>query len=474
MEFSVSPFAMPAHLSASCVPTVSIAEFLESSEDNTATSSEEDVSHVFCSPPRQSFRVLLRGGDDPVLKEELAVTPLRRSSSRLAKGGGAQPVTLANFATPKQLGKRPAVTAMRTGTTIARDTALLSSALGQQQQQVQVQPKKRPKRKASYLARKEEKEALTKRADELAQQLTALRDEAAAHKSALAQRQTHKQLSNSLLAEAIEKHQLAIAGLRAMLSQHTVMRTINPVETVIRLTTNRHARDAALLQLKRPKLEEAKRLLAARSEGIDVTKRYSDEERFETSSGDLCTLRFNNAPLRGAKSVKAVFDAMLFYLNNIEITMSETLGYITIREDDDSSDAHVSQHRLVMTINPDIQVESNTVTFSEFVPGPDGSVDTGFGVVASMCVDADELYPYQPHARVRRDISAMMTVSSHLVPKGEGGESELLVVLKRWALSKLHKTDLPIAVDALEDVRDYYTRFADELVKVMREAMTTS
>lgn len=270
-----------------------------------------------------------------------------------------------------------------------------------------------------------------------------------------------------------------------------MMRTLNPVETVIRLPTDREARDATLLELKRHKLEEAKRFLTARSDGIDVTKRFTDEDRFESPDGDLCTLRFDVIPMRSAPSVQAVFDAMVYYINNIEIIISETMGFLTIREDDDSRvDDHVSQNRLVMTVSPSIEVESNSVTFSEFFQENDDNETTGdgdFGVVANTYVEEDELYPYQPHARVRRDISAMMTVSSHMGTRratkataatatvtaagasdSVEDERELVVVLKRWAMIKMHRTDLPIAADALEDIRDYYSRFPDELAKVMR------
>lgn len=290
------------------------------------------------------------------------------------------------------------------------------------------------------------------------------------------------------------------------------------------------ARREVLLQLKGPKLREAERYIAERSRGMDELKTYSEEERFETPSGDFCSLRFDIIPIRGARSVRAVFDAMLFYISNIEISISETLGHITIREDDDSSDASISHHRLVTRVGASIQSESNTVLFSEFTEnagngqaddtnddddaGGDGR-ENGFGIIASDFVDDDELYPYRPLERVRRDVSAMMTVTPHILmakkktkksssPRRKGaetssyngtsssdhetydneddddeneekdgeGDEELIVVMKRWSLAKLHKSaHLRIPTATLQELRDSYGRWSDEMVKNIREAL---
>lgn len=289
------------------------------------------------------------------------------------------------------------------------------------------------------------------------------------------------------------------------------------------------ARREALLQLKGPKLREAERYIAERSRGMNELKTYSEEERFETPSGDFCSLRFDIIPIRGARSVRAVFDAMLFYISNIEISISETLGHITIREDDDSSDASISHHRLVTRVGASIQSESNTVLFSEFTENADngqaagtndddeagGDVrENGFGIIASDFVDDDELYPYRPLERVRRDVSAMMTVTPHILTakkktkksssprrkdaetssyngtsssdheiyddedddeneeKGGEGDEELIVVMKRWSLAKLHKpAHLRIPTATLQELRDSYGRWSDEMVKSIRETL---
>lgn len=250
--------------------------------------------------------------------------------------------------------------------------------------------------------------------------------------------------------------------------------------------TDALTRRATLQQLKAPKLQEAKHFITQRSRGLDLTKTYSEEERFETPRGDFCSLRFDIIPIRGASSVRAVFDAMLFYISNIEITISETMGHITIREDDDSSDAHISHLRLVTNIvDWNVQTESNSVLFSEFLDSDPDANGACCGVLAGDFVDDDELYPYRPAERIRRDVSAMMTVTPLMVKCNSDGRSpssratgsaatpddsdeELVVVLKRWSLTKMHRPGVAVPTHLLEEIRDAYSRWSDELSKTMR------
>lgn len=515
-----SPFLVPAqllHCGASTPVSASSTAASPSPYNNSFTgamldpgAAAQDYSSVFCSPPRQSFQLLLRGGEDPVLKEEFELLPPpRRASSRVSNSASQSGLP------PLSSSAASAVATAKRGVK-ARSSAS-ASATGPQQV-----TKKRPKRKASYLARKEEKEALLKHLEELQSQLNTLKYQAVVHGGFRAQTQTQsrKRLTKSVLTKAVQNHQLAVAGLQAMLSNYSSLQEHSPIETTIRLGMDMRTRRETLLQLKGAKLREAERYIAERSRGMDELKTYSEEERFETPSGDFCSLRFDIIPIRDVRSVRAVFDAMHFYISNIEISISETLGHITIREDDDSSDASISHHRLVTHLNSNIQSESNTVLFSEFTEndgnselGDGGGGENGFGIIASDFVNDDELYPYRPLERVRRDVSAMMTVTPHILKTdtkkkakktsnplnkdaesssynstssssdhedneeeedNEGNEErELVVVLKRWSLTKLHRPDLPIPASTLQELRDGYGRWSDEMLRSIRETLQT-
>eukprot|EP00644_Phytophthora_capsici_P014716 jgi/Phyca11/50766/gw1.53.351.1 len=92
----------------------------------------------------------------------------------------------------------------------------------------------------------------------------------------------------------------------------------------------------------------------------------------------------------------------------MEISISEMLGDITVREDDDStaSDAF-SNHRLVSTMSHGVNVEKNIVKFFKLVEG-DGDDQEGnapYALVATDSVDVDDMYPYVPEKRIRMDIN---------------------------------------------------------------------
>ncbi|ETP25305.1 hypothetical protein F441_01809 [Phytophthora nicotianae CJ01A1] len=87
-------------------------------------------------------------------------------------------------------------------------------------------------------------------------------------------------------------------------------------------------------------------------------------ELFETDNGDISSLRSTVVHFPGVESLRQVFEALWFYLTNMEISISERLGHITVREDYDMIDEG----------------------------------DPKFGgepyvIVASNCADEDELYP---------------------------------------------------------------------------------
>lgn len=130
------------------------------------------------------------------MKDEFALPPPRRS-------------VVVPVQQPPSISTKPAKTAKRN-----QASPSVKSVLQHQ--------KKRPKRKASYLARKEEKEALLKHLDELQGQLSTLKYQAVVHGNFRAQTQARKRLTKNILTDAIQKHQLAVAGLQAMLSKYSV------------------------------------------------------------------------------------------------------------------------------------------------------------------------------------------------------------------------------------------------------------
>lgn len=222
-------------------------------------------------------------------------------------------------------------------------------------------------------------------------------------------------------------------------------------------------------------LQDAKRFIKARTEGMDPLVAFSEHERFETPQGDYCVTNFEILPLPSSSTslgVQQAFDALYFLIRNVEITFSEWIGHITIRENDDSLalDDKYSQHRLVATAAPTTaQVETNVVTFSEFQNHSDDE-DGELGIIVVDSIDADVLYPYQPRERVRRDTSGVFVLQRHSTESG-GADTPTVVTLMRWSLTKLHASKLlKDDLRATQDVRASLGTWGEKLVQALYEA----
>jgi len=68
---------------------------------------------------------------------------------------------------------------------------------------------------------------------------------------------------------------------------------------------------------------------------------------FETDNGDVCLLGSTVTRFPGVRSLRQVFDALWFYLTNMEISISELLGHITVREDHDMIEGSAYNSRIL-------------------------------------------------------------------------------------------------------------------------------
>ncbi|EEY68667.1 uncharacterized protein PITG_18613 [Phytophthora infestans T30-4] len=323
----------------------------------------------------------------------------------------------------------------------------------------QLQKKKRAykKRKATHTIRKEQKAVLEREIAELQAQLEDAKFRALVQQGEVSNSYHDRAVENAVLKESIQEQHLVMAQVRAFLSgqmQHQ-MSGVRPMETKICLSADREERRRVLHALRGVKLREARRFLRARSSGIKPNTPYFQEERYESADGGFCIARFEITPLHGVKGgVRAVFDAVLQAAFNVEIIISETSGNITVREDDDMNDERVSQMRLVFE-----------VSFGK-------SGRDCYAVTSTDFVDEDELYPYRPRERVRRDTTAAMLVSYLDTPKQKAeGEDEPVVVLMRWACTKICHTDLNISHGAVMDMRETSIRSQGTYLNCVREAL---
>lgn len=278
--------------------------------------------------------------------------------------------------------------------------------------------------------------------------------------------------------------------------------TESPIETFIHLTADLKLRRQTLMHLKDFKLEQANRFITESSRHMHPVKHWCQESKYEADNGDFCAIKMDNTPFYNVKSVRQVFDALQFFFRNMEISISEMLGDITVREDDDTPDNSLSNHRLVSVMSHNVKVEKNIVKFFKYVEPEDGSVP--YALVATDAVDVDEMYPYIPEERMRIDINAAMKFTEHRVRKSrkrsrtdasasssaeatgrsqgttnsdspQGGrekddeddEFERVVVLTRFFRAKLHHTELDLPPHVLQEIRQGLACFTDTMVKTM-------
>uniref|UniRef100_H3GW16 Uncharacterized protein n=1 Tax=Phytophthora ramorum TaxID=164328 RepID=H3GW16_PHYRM len=181
---------------------------------------------------------------------------------------------------------------------------------------------------------------------------------------------------------------------------------------------------------------------------------------------------------QGVESLEQVYNALIFYLTNMEISISERLGHITVRDDYDSIDGTAYNSRIASTEDCGVTTEMNAVSFPQLFG--EGELGPGVGpcaILASDCVDEDELYPYTPSERVRKDVSgAVVLTVSRQKPKHKGGveETELVVTMRRAAFVKLHKPQFPVSPFALQELHEGIARWGDVMLKTVRSVVYTT
>jgi hypothetical protein len=247
--------------------------------------------------------------------------------------------------------------------------------------------------------------------------------------------------------------------------------------------------------MKRSKLEAAFKYILERSRGLygsnmGTVKSHHSEERFEAEDGTFCCNSFEIIPFYGVESVRQVFDAALTFFHSMEISITEKLGHLTLRDDcyDDAIDtpsvrdccagidSKVSHYRLVSGESPGLATEMNLVGFPQFFDnitdalGENDEEMKECGLFTSDCVDRDDVYPYEPTLRIRRDISAAIALTPTVITNSQGAK-ELVVVMRRAAFLKIHRAQLQASKLAVDSIRDGINAWGDIMIKAMRDML---
>jgi len=192
---------------------------------------------------------------------------------------------------------------------------------------------------------------------------------------------------------------------------------------------------------------------------------HLSDERFETANGDVCSAVFQTVHLPGVRSVKQAFDALLFSLNNAEITISERLGHVTVRDDYGGVDGKTLNARIVSTNDDGVATEINCAMMAQlFDTTADVCGGKPCGIAVINSIDGDELYPYAPSERVRKDVvAAFVLTQSH-----PGGAR---VTLRRAAFVKLHRPEFAISEAVWQEMQQEAAQWGDVVVRSIRSVL---
>lgn len=241
---------------------------------------------------------------------------------------------------------------------------------------------------------------------------------------------------------------------------------VNPLALHIHLAYDPLLRRQTLLSIKEEALANAEQFLLSRGQLLDVLRPYHTDGRCENAQGDFCCTAFDIIQFEDVHSVRQVWDALLFFLDNIEISVSENLGEVTLREDSEAQDEGIAHHRLVSLSRSGITEEINRVHFTRCTEAGRGGQHQW--LQTSQFVDIDDLYPYSPDTFMRKDVTAALSLTPHWRKHAGGNEDELVVVLQRAAFIKLHRPRTPVPNRTLREQQEGCMRWGDVMIKSIR------
>ncbi|RLN56885.1 hypothetical protein BBJ29_002699 [Phytophthora kernoviae] len=238
----------------------------------------------------------------------------------------------------------------------------------------------------------------------------------------------------------------------------------HPLYTRICLPKDWGRRQAKLMGIYEQKIRNAYNFVMDPKRYVNPTTAHYSDERFETAQGDFCGVHLETVQFPGVKSLQQVYDAAVYYLTNMEISITERLGHITVRDDYETIDGSVYNARVVSRNQHNVVIETSSLLFTKL------DVDAGYGLVVIDFVDEDELYPYSPAKRVRKDISATAVFVINKSLCG-GDDGELVVTMYRAAYLKIHRPQFSVSDGALQELSDGIMAWGDVMLKTIRSAL---
>lgn len=237
----------------------------------------------------------------------------------------------------------------------------------------------------------------------------------------------------------------------------------------IHLSGDTQHRRKTLLAMKHQKLVTAEQWLRSRNRQRSLFRPYDVTSQSETEQCDFCCVHEEIVQFKCAKSAREAYDALMVTMSNMEITVSEKLGEITVLEEFDTVKDGVANFRTLTWDNSTVPQESNTVVFTHFYENQrynESSENEGYGVTVLDFVDQDDEFPYRPHQNTRRDSTIVSTISTHRDPESP---QERVVVIQRASFMKIYNSSLIQDEAVLAEMRKGITNWCNVCYCSLRE-----
>ncbi|KAL4156507.1 hypothetical protein PRNP1_005537 [Phytophthora ramorum] len=353
------------------------------------------------------------------------------------------------------------------------------------------------KRKSTNQVRREEAVALRRQIRALQDQVQELnaRAEAAAMTPSDHLHLLRRSLrTKNALQELIQDQKLVLAGAQSELIDYQEGQVMNPLYSYVHLPKCWMKRRQLLVDMKDDKLNSALPYVLARSQHLNLLTKHSSENRYEDAAGAFCCERFEVNHLVTVKSLREVYNAAKFFLTNVEISTTEALGQITVREDYDTigDDESIGSFRLISARPTGIVTESNKVLYDKFYEHHELIGGRPCAVMVTDSVDEDELHPYDPKTRVRLDVSATLVMTEvrrnrpgctkrheQQLVEGSGAEvdqaltmdvdEESMILIRCASFMKVRRPEFDVPTETLSAVGDGSAGWVKVMLHTIRE-----
>ncbi|KAG1695826.1 hypothetical protein DVH05_019165 [Phytophthora capsici] len=326
------------------------------------------------------------------------------------------------------------------------------------------------KRKPTYLVRKEEHKALEEEIEHLEAEVTALQTQQVPVGEMLMKSMQRVEIQSKMIQESIRNQQLGVAAAQSLVFECARTQYCHPLWSRICLKRDWSERRSTLLTIREAKLQNGYKYNMIRCPYRSDGKDWESNEKFETDEGDVCLLSSAVIHFPGVDSLEQVFQALCFYINNMEISISERLGHITVREDYDVIEGSAFNSRIISSDGNGVSMEANSVGFTQLFTGENPTFGgEPCGIAVSDSVDDDELYPYHSSERVRKDITGAIVLKEYRQQEPEDGK--VVVVMRRTGMLKIHHPELPLSPFAQQELQDGIADWGNVMIKTMREVL---